>query len=499
MSTGPGHTVLLINPCYDQGDALGPFAGYITAQLPLSVGFVAGYLLAKGIAVEIIDEQLRPAEERSLAQALERGAVAVVGISVLTLTSGRAYALGRMIKRQWPSVVVVMGGVHVTLLPEEAIEQGAADIVVRGEGELTFHELVVRLHSGTGWNDVAGISYRRSGGIQHNPDRPLIDDLDALPPFPYQLFRDAVDRYQFGNILASRGCPYDCIFCSQRAVSGRRYRVRSAGSILADIDTLVGTYGQDFIFINDDNFLVNAGLVHELCDGIIERNYPAALQIGFNGRGDSLSDEGLLRHLRRAHFKFVLIGFETGSERLMRMIKKGETVGQVAAGARLAKSSGFIIGGQFIIGFPTETRRESWRSICLALRLPIDFVRFNLLVPYPGTEVYEIARQESGEVGCDWSRFATHGGLTGGRAPYIPAGRTQRELVALQWIGHLLFYLRPKQLLGLRNLQYATGGQVRIPRIDSFRGFVGFLVFGLRLVRHLVRRLCARKAIPDRP
>lgn len=484
--------VLLINPCYDKSGALGPFAGYVTSQLPLSLGFLAGYLLSRNIPVRIMDEQLHQAREEELGAFIESNRVKLVGISVLTLTSGRAYQLGALIKRRWPRVVVVMGGIHATLLPEEPLLKGAADIVVRKEGEATLHEVVERVHGGRPYHDVAGISFLGSAGVVHNPERPLIDDLDTLPPFPYHLFEKDIERYQFGNILTSRGCPYECIFCSQRAVSGRRYRVLSPQRILNELETLVFVYGQRFIFINDDNFLVNKERVRDLCDLIIARKFPEDVRIGFNGRADSLLDPFLLPPLRRAGFAFVLIGFETGSERLMRMIKKGETIGQIAEGARAAKQAGFTVGGQFILGFPSETRRESLRTLCHALKLPIDFVRFNLLVPYPGTEVYDMLNRENGLRARDWSRFATHGGLTGKGAAYVPEGRSQKELVLLQWLGHLLFYTRPRQLLGIRNIRYATGGQLSLPDPATPKGCVDFCRFAGNLIRAVLRGLVKR-------
>lgn len=477
--------VLLINPCYEKTEVLGPFARYITSQLPLSLGFLAGYLLARDINVTILDEQLRQVSEEDLAVCIEGKGMRIIGITVLTLTSGRAYALGERIKKNWPDALVVMGGIHVTLLPDEPLEKGVADIVVRHEGEITFHEVVAAAAANAPWDGIAGISFRRDGRTVHNPPRPLIEDLDGLPPFPYHLFDKDRARYQFGNILVSRGCPFECIFCSQRAISGRRYRVRSARNIFRELEAVVFTYGQKFIFFNDDNFLVNKALVRELCDLIIQRGFPEDVLIGFNGRGDSL-EPSLLAHMRRARFAFILIGFETGSERLMKMIKKGETVRQISDGVRAAKAAGFIVGGQYILGFPTESLKESWQTILHALRLPIDFVRFNLLVPYPGTEVYEMLKQEIGAKQADWSRYATHGGLTGKGAPYVPHGRSQRGMVMLQWIAHLLFFMRPRQLFSLRNLRFATAGQLRIPEPTTWAGFREFMKFVLLLVRHLL-------------
>lgn len=485
-------TVLLINPCYDKADALGPFSSHISSQLPMSLGFLAGYLLQKNIGVHIVDEQLRRIDEEDLLKGIEEHDTKVVGISVLTLTAPRAYELGAFLKRSCPSVKVVMGGVHVTLLPEEPLVSGCADVVVRGEGELTLHELVERIHDGFPYGDVRGISRIEDGRVIHGPERPMIDDLDTLPPFPYHLFEPHRERYQFGNMLTSRGCPYDCIFCSQRAVSGHRYRARSAGKIFEELETLVFDYGQDFVFINDDNFVVDKDNIYALCDLIDRRELPERVRIGFHARGDAL-DAPLLRRMRNARFAIVMIGFETGSERIMAMVRKGETVREIEEGVRIAKECGMVVGGQFILGFPTETRAESLQTIRHALRLPIDFTRFNLLLPYPGTEVFRMLEESGGTRSRNWAHYATHAGLTGKVIPYVPEGRSAWELRLLQWFAHLAFFLRPKQLLDLGNMKYATAGQLHLPDPKSFRGALSLAGFMTRLLLSMVQGLLKKR------
>ena len=155
--------IVLINPCYSQSDTLGPFARYISSQLPLSIGFLAGYLRSRYVDVTVIDEQLHPVQEQTLVSCVENHGIRIIGITVLTLTSGRAYELGAFIKHRWPHVTVVMGGVHVTLLPGEPLEQNVADIVVRNEGGITLGEIVERISCGETVVDVVGISFRHDG------------------------------------------------------------------------------------------------------------------------------------------------------------------------------------------------------------------------------------------------------------------------------------------------------------------------------------------------
>lgn len=470
--------LLLINPCYNKKETLGPFTKYITSQLPLSIGFLAGYLETKGYTVQLIDEQLKQLTEQELEAIITKNSIKIVGFTVLTLVASRAYELGRLIKKRWPEIKVVMGGVHATLLPAEPLEKGAADFVVREEGELTLHELLEAIYAKGSYENIKGISFSKNGEIIHNQSRPFIEDLDILPPFPYHLFKENMKSYQFGNMLTSRGCPYACIFCSQSLVSGRRYRKRSPHKVVEEIDVLVNEYKQDFIFLNDDNFIVNKKDIFLLCDKIIERRYPENLKLGFNARGDSVDME-LLKRMKEAHFNTVLFGLETGSERIMKLVKKGETVRDITEGVRLAKEAGFIVSGQFILGFPTETREESIMTIKHALSLPLDFTRFNLLVPYPGSEIFEIVKLESGKIvkDGDWTNYASHSGLTGKEIPYIPQGRTSEDLLRLQWWGNLIFFLRPKQIFNVRKLRYAMAGQIVLPDPKSIKGFFEMIYF----------------------
>ncbi len=485
MGTGSAavRRILLINPVYNK-EILGPFAKYITSQLPLSLGFIAGYVEARhpDIEIRILDEQLAQLTDEEYREYLREFSPDIVGFSVLTLVAERAYHIAQFIKDNFPSVCIVMGGVHVTLVPEEPIKKRIADFVVRNEGEETISELIESINGRkTDYGHIAGLSFVKNGKVVNNPERPLIRNLDDLPPFPYHFFSKDIEKYQFGNMLTGRGCPYRCIFCSQRSIAGSVYRTRSPRKVIEEMKTLVYTYNQRWIFFNNDNFIVNKKETIELCELISKERFPSDLKLGMNARGDSVNDE-VLTALKKAHFTTILFGLETGSERIMKLIKKGETVKRIEEGVRLAKAHGFITSGQFIIGFPSETNAETWETIKHALRLPLDYTRFNLLVPYPGSEIYEIMKKEELHKEHDWSNYASHSGLTGETIPYVPKGRTARELLFLQWFGNLCFFLRFKQLTHLENLKYAMAGQIILPDPKTLGGFFEFVGFGFSLI-----------------
>jgi len=479
-------TVLLINPVYNKKATLGPFTKYITSQLPLSIGFLAGYILDKGIPVHVEDEQLAQLTDEYLESIIAKYSPRIVGMTVYTLTAPRAYELGRKIKSKWPDIKVVMGGVHVTLMPEEPLELGAADFVVRNEGEITFYELITHLNANQSVEGIDGLSFQKDGAVVRNPERALISNLDDLPMFPYHLFEKNIKEYQFGNMLTSRGCPYNCIFCSQKSISGQQYRSRSPKRVVEELDILANKYNQDFVFFNNDNFIVNENLCYEICDLIISRNYPKNFKIAINARGDAVTKK-LLSRMREAHFMTIIFGLETGSERIMKLVKKGETVAEIEKGVRIAKKCGFIVSGQFILGFPTETRAESFQTIWHALRLPLDFTRFNLLVPYPGSEIFDMAKADK-KINLDWSNYASHSALTGKTIPYIPDGRTAKDLARLQWFGNMAFFFRPRQLFNINKIRYGTAGQVILPDIYSFKGMAEMIGFAFKLVFFMLKQ-----------
>lgn len=271
--------------------------------------------------LKIIDEQFKQLTEIDLENFINEYTPSVIGFTVYTLTADRAYFLGKLIKNKWPHIKVVMGGVHATLLPDEPLENGAADFVVRNEGEITLAELLDNIwNKKSSYNNIAGLSYMVNGSIYHNKARKLIENLDDLPNFPYHYFEGNISRYQFGNMLTTRGCPYECTFCSQRSIAGRTYRARSPEKVVEEMEILVNKYNQRWITFNNDNFIVNKKQVHRICDLIIQNKFPKDLKLGVNARGDAVTED-VLSHMRQAHFTTVSFGLETGSERLMKFMR----------------------------------------------------------------------------------------------------------------------------------------------------------------------------------
>lgn len=443
--------MLLINPQRDRRRQLGAFAPYVPLNVPFGTGWLAGYLLHKGKNVLAIDEEVMPVTDAVLEEYVSNTTPPYIfGISCLTANIGRGYELAQRIKEKYPHSKVIFGGIHPTVMPEEVFSNQTVDVVVRNEGEITLLELYEVLKEGGDYHGLPGISYVDGGKLIHNSARPLID-MKELPIFPYFLFEKHRSRYDFGFLSSSRGCPYECIFCSQRSITGRSFRFLPTDKTLETLDTMINKYKQKSIVFSDDNFIVNRRRVIELCDAICKNKLNEKASFMCQLRGDAVNEE-MLGYLRKANFRSLSFGIETASERLMELLKKSEKVQDNINGIKMAKKHGFKVAGTFILGLPTETKEERRRAYELAKELDLDYVRFNNAVPYPGTELYEIAKREGRlNAGPSWGNLNACGTLAGvlKELPYVPTTCSERELMMDVFWYNTFYSLRPKRVLKL--------------------------------------------------
>ena len=448
--------VLLISPQVDYARMFGKASTTTPSNIPLNLLYLSAYLESKNIPVKILDGQINDLDEQSLIINIKQFNPNVVGISCATPLVHAAYGIAKTVKAVSGQITVVMGGPHPTVLPEETIADENVDIVVRGEGEITLFELVQAIESGSGLDSILGITYQSNGNIVSTQNRPLNTDLDSLPPLsrhliPLREYRPQIDiyyRYPWTNILTSRGCPYKCIFCASRKISGHRYRARSPENIVEEIDILVNQYGIRNIGIADDNFTVDRKRTERICDILIKEGYNRKVDWSCAVRADGV-DEPLLKKMRAAGCRCFCVGIETGSQRLMNVLKKHLKLEKVVEGVGMMRKAGIKVRGTFLLGIPTETEEETLQTIRFAKKLRLDFAKFNLITPYPGTELWEIAK-ERGLVGEDvWSRLIPGIGFTEAEPVFIPKGRNAQELKAKQRRAARTFYLRPRSIWNL--------------------------------------------------
>lgn len=484
--------VLLVNPSITHLTQNQVVTDVIRNSFPMSLGHVAGYLEHKGYSARIHDEQIVPLTPDEVRRQLDlmgpKGStLKIVGFTTLTVTSGRVYELARLFKQADPDVVTMIGGIHASILPDEGLATGVIDFVVRGEGELTTTELMEALTGDRDFSKIDGLSYRNGLMAAHNPPRELIKDLNILPPFAYHFFKDTWQHYSgFFSIQSSRGCPHACIFCSQRSLTGKRYRTVNQERVLNDIGMLIEQYGATTIRFLDDNIAANKKHIMALLDAIIARGYHKKTSFEAPMRGDNM-DEELLDKVKEANFSLVTFGLETCSERLMKIINKGETVEEVLRAIRMTARKGITVGTTLIFGLPTETRRERWQTIRTVFALPLDSARFNILTPYPDTPVYKelTERGEKITILPGWVNFSVQYMWENDDVPYVPPGTDKYELILTTMFANLAFYLRPRGIKNIFTKSVAGGNAVHLPRRWYLTGYAVKMV---RVFLYLLRR-----------
>ena len=270
----------------------------------------------------------------------------------------------RRIKAQNPATVTVLTGPHVTVLPEETLlaTGGSVDIVCRGE----FDYAVKELAEGASWERVAGISYRQEGAICHTPDRPLLDDLDALP-FVSQVYQRDLPindyviphfRNPYVSIYSSRGCPSNCTYCLwPQTISGRAMRTRSPENVYREVKWIRDNLPQvrDISF-DDDTFSADRNHAR----AVAEKIGPLGVSWTINARANT--DYDTLKIMRDAGLHHVVVGYESGDAQILKNIRKGVTREQAEEFTRNCKKLGLTIHGAFIMGLPGETRETIRRN-----------------------------------------------------------------------------------------------------------------------------------------
>lgn len=317
----------------------------------------------------------------------------VVGITSMTANFKSALNVASIIKQWNANVPVVLGGHHPTAVPESVLKYNDVDIIVRGEGEITFLELVKALETKNDLKNVLGISYRKNGVIVHNPDRPLIPDLDTIP-FPAKHLMLDVKEYPsngFGLLIGSRGCPHNCIFCASKLMWGRKTRFRSPRNIVDEMKRTKELFETNTFKFVDDTLTINKAFITELCNLLIQEK----LNIKWSCMSVvSNLDENILQKMRKAGCYSVSIGIETGDPETMLKLKKGITLEMVEKAVTLLKKHGFMVGGYVMYGFPWETKEYVYRTVQFIEKLDLDSIGYSIATPLPGTELLKIVQEE---------------------------------------------------------------------------------------------------------
>ena len=430
--------VALVNPLY--------FDKY--AQPPMGLALIAAVLERKGHQVTVLDTnvlRLQPEDVVSLITDAN-----VVGLTAMTPTIGSAMSIAHHLKQANPDLIIILGGAHATLLPEETLAAAPEiDIIVRGEGEETVIELLQAFEHKQILDNIPGISYRRDGKVISTAAGSTNVDMGSLPFLAYHLL--PWRRYEphpphgraspFAAIITSRGCPYKCSFCS-KSVFGNKFRGQSPERVVEEVAYYKEKFGIKEIAFYDDVFTLNKKRAYAIADEIIKRGLKILWTCGTRV---NLVDKELLRHIKQAGCYSIAYGIESASQEILNTLNKDITLEQVEEAVGITREVGLQTIGYFMIGSPGESPETISKSIQFAKKLKLDFAQFAVTIPFPGTELYNLYLQDGGD-SIPWESFI----YAGAGRQLIPVfesnGLSRDELQS--WVGRAYkeFYLRPSYL-----------------------------------------------------
>jgi len=318
-----------------------------------------------------------------------------IGFQMLTANRVSTYELIEYIHVNYPKVKIVIGGVHATTLYKQLVEKFPYLIVVIGEGEITFSELIKELSKeNPNLRKIDGIAFCSSKKVIVTKQRELINDLDQLPFPKHEIFFKSKKRTR-GNILTTRGCPFRCSFCCLDKISRGRVRKRSVGNIIAEIEWMIKKFPTlDTIWFHDDSFLLDNQRVINFCNEVIIRK----IKLSFicSARVKPLSEQTISK-MEEANFKLVLIGVESCNEDILRRCYKGIKKNDILRAVKLFSKSRIMLTIFLIIGLPGENITTIEETIAFIKKLQkIKYIYFSediaVLTVYPGTEIYELTK-----------------------------------------------------------------------------------------------------------
>ena len=367
----------------------------ITAFPPLSILYLAAVLKKKGVEVSVLDQAALGLKVEETVRWVDEERPDVLGFSTLTSSGQTAGLISIKVKERSPNVITVFGNHHATFNAERILKKySSVDVVVKGEGEKTVVELANCFENGGDLKEVRGIAFRKEGKIVSTPDQPLIEDLDSVP-VPDRKMLEAeyhclvaganIAPKKFTSIVTSRGCVYECRFCSCKELAKSRWRPRSAENTLEEMRVLASEGYKQLIFV-DDAFTMNPKRVIEICRGI--RREKLDFEWICEGRVDICS-YSMMREMVKAGCRVLYLGMESSNQRILNYYNKRITPKQSETAAKTAKKAGVdVVAGSFIIGAPDETHEEIWNTVKFAQRVPIDIPQFNILGAHPGNAIW---------------------------------------------------------------------------------------------------------------
>lgn len=417
---------------------------------PLGLTYLGGSVLNSGYDCRILDMETQCLNEKDVIDNIKEYSPSLIGITATSPVYANAKYLGNIIKRSFPDTPLCIGGVHSTVAGKKVLEECPFfDFQVVGEGENTIVEILKALESRKFLNEIKGLVFRKDGAIVENERRSFVENLDDLPkPARHLLDQKHYKHYlphkglvMYANVFTSRGCPFQCIFCSQHTMYGRRVRYHSMKRVISELRD-IHNFGIRHVIIMDETMTLNRQRVFEFCNAIKQERFDFTWE-GWTHA--STVDEDVLRVMKETGLIRLSFGIESGDPEILKIIKKGVTLDQIRRAYKIANNIGIETRGSAIIGFPFETRKSVWRTVKFLRSLKECKQLFlNVACPYPGTELYDCAITRKGGMNLltdDYSEYKRYGN------PVISVNdMSSKDLKRFQLMGLFAFYLTPGRI-----------------------------------------------------
>src|SRR3990172_3353198 len=462
MSKNHSNKIVLISPPLSMDKQAGSLKDIANVLPTLGIGYIAAVLEKEGFNVKIIDcigDNLYPDDVLKI---LLDDPPDIIGFTATILTINAVINMSKMFRKRFPDTIFVIGGPHLTSLPEKTFEKGDFDMGIIGEGEFTLLELAREISKGgMNFKGIKGLVYRDNGNIIVNPPRPFAEDLDSIP-FPARHLYPPLIKYKpvpasykklpVGLIISSRGCPYQCTFCD-RKVFGNKFRAHSPQYVVDEIEELINKHGAREIRFMDDIFTMNKKRTVDICEEILKRG----IKIPWTclARVNAVNPD-ILKKMKQAGCWQVIYGIESGDQNMLDKMKKGVTVEQNEQAIQWSKEAGLNVRATFVFGFPGETLESIKKTVEFAKKSRLDVVNFFTLVLFPGNELYQVAKREGTVIHEDYDQYTSMVDTENTRLHYIPEGMTEVELKNAIRQAYRDYYFRPsymiRQLLSIRDI-----------------------------------------------
>ncbi len=375
---------------------------------PLGVAYLAAVLKQNNFKVEIYDMHIKALQPEDIIKQYRNSKPKIVAISSTTPTFPNALRITKLLKAWDNNVITVIGGAHATSSPTECISSKSVDYVVIGEGEITMLDLVDSLIKGSKiLSEVKGIGYKDIyGNVQISESQIRILDLDTLP-YPARELLDIESYYQKGSIVSSRGCPYNCNYCSCAVIAGHTYRTHSVDYVLGEISFLIQKYGFKYFDFHDDTFNLFPKRVFEFCNEIERKNLK--FKWGCFCRVTNFNDL-MAQAMKKAGCEVIQFGVEAGNQKVLNSIRKKIRLEEVENAVIAASKAGIKqVACGFIIGHSVDTEETANETIDFGIKLAklgATSLSISVLTPYPGTEVFNSLIENGIKlVTNDWEQF----------------------------------------------------------------------------------------------